>query len=611
MEVSGRRMRSELDLASDEDCHPCQPCQYSGKQTVSKGFCKECEEYVCGQCIKYHQSLKATRGHTILAVDEDFKPQGQTQFKNWRVNCEKHAEEKVKFFCPNHSRLGCNVCMVLEHKTCDVAYIPNVAKDFRASDAFRNFSTQLSEFETDVETLRHTLIKNEKNVEAFALKEIENLKRFRDEINAIIDEKEFTLLDRINTFKKKDEHMLEHSKQCLQTIRSDYETLQKMFHDEPKDDIKLFVSCHLVQQKLEMLQNQLQNISLESKEIQEYQFNKDEDLLTLLKSPTAYGTIALKTEGINRDRQEHLLNNIKQGLDSVLLLEEKAKIKHGATCDGCNMQIVGLRYNCITCLDYDLCQACFDKAVHIGHDMKQISYQSHGMGRSLTGNFVHRGLHCDGCNATPIIGTRYKCMSCYEYDLCDGCMSKRVHPNHSFKRITGLENLNTLQQSEFMGLGISHSASTQKRGLDSVLLLEEKAKIKHGATCDGCNMQIVGLRYNCITCPDYDLCQACFDKAVHIGHDMKQISYQSHGNFVHRGLHCDGCNATPIIGTRYKCMSCYEYDLCDGCMSKRVHPNHSFKRITGLENLNTLQQSEFMGLGISHSASTQKRGGRP
>ncbi|WAQ94765.1 YN8B-like protein [Mya arenaria] len=234
------------------------------------------------------------------------------------------------------------------------------------------------------------------------------------------------------------------------------------------------------------------------------------------------------------------------GLDSVLLLEEKAKIKHGATCDGCNMQIVGLRYNCITCLDYDLCQACFDKAVHIGHDMKQISYQSHGMGRSLTGNFVHRGLHCDGCNATPIIGTRYKCMSCYEYDLCDGCMSKRVHPNHSFKRITGLENLNTLQQSEFMGLGISHSASTQKRG-----------------------------------------------------------------NFVHRGLHCDGCNATPIIGTRYKCMSCYEYDLCDGCMSKRVHPNHSFKRITGLENLNTLQQSEFMGLGISHSASTQKRGGRP
>ncbi|XP_052782538.1 transcription intermediary factor 1-beta-like [Mya arenaria] len=418
MEVSGRQRLSELDLASDEDCRPCQPCQYSGKQTVSKGFCKECEEYVCGQCIKYHQSLKATRGHTILAVDEDFKPQGQTQSKNW--NCEKHAEEQVKFFCPNHSRLGCNVCMVLEHKTCDVAYISNVAKDFQASDTFRKFSTQLSKFETDVETLKHTLNKNGENVDAFALREIETLKRFRDEINALLDKKETALLDRIKVLKKQTEHILESSKQGLQSIRSEFQAFQKVFNDKQEDSSKLFISYHLAHHKISELENQLHSIASESQQVQEYHFEKDTKLLSVLKSSTAFGRIALNEGGTDGK---------KTGDTNV--------VHHGIWCDGCNQKpIIGNRHKCKTCFDYDLCDSCMSKSIHCEHKFKKITGPVTSKS-SIHDVTVHHAVWCDGSDQKPIIGNRHKCKTCFDYDLCESCMSKSIHCEHKFKKITG------------------------------------------------------------------------------------------------------------------------------------------------------------------------------
>ena len=50
----------------------------------------------------------------------------------------------------------------------------------------------------------------------------------------------------------------------------------------------------------------------------------------------------------------------------------------GVTCDACNEKpIVGYRYKCVVCDDYDLCESCKDKGIHSGHHMRKMS--SHGM----------------------------------------------------------------------------------------------------------------------------------------------------------------------------------------------------------------------------------------
>ena len=37
---------------------------------------------------------------------------------------------------------------------------------------------------------------------------------------------------------------------------------------------------------------------------------------------------------------------------------------------------------------------------------------------------------------------------------------------------------------------------------------------------------------------------------------------------VHIGFSCNECNVYPIVGTRYKCTVCFDYDMCEQCESK-------------------------------------------
>ncbi|KAM8940871.1 sequestosome-1 isoform 1-T1 [Lycaon pictus] len=43
---------------------------------------------------------------------------------------------------------------------------------------------------------------------------------------------------------------------------------------------------------------------------------------------------------------------------------------------------------------------------------------------------------------------------------------------------------------------------------------------------------------------------------------------------VHPNVICDGCNG-PVVGTRYKCSVCPDYDLCAACEGKGLHREHS------------------------------------
>eukprot|EP01006_Ploeotia_vitrea_P054482 TRINITY_DN67890_c0_g1_i1.p2 TRINITY_DN67890_c0_g1~~TRINITY_DN67890_c0_g1_i1.p2 ORF type:complete len:116 (-),score=2.85 TRINITY_DN67890_c0_g1_i1:431-778(-) len=47
---------------------------------------------------------------------------------------------------------------------------------------------------------------------------------------------------------------------------------------------------------------------------------------------------------------------------------------------------------------------------------------------------------------------------------------------------------------------------------------------------------------------------------------------------THPHVICDGCNTNPIVGNRYKCSVCPDFDYCEKCEAEKEH-SHPFLKI--------------------------------
>lgn len=66
----------------------------------------------------------------------------------------------------------------------------------------------------------------------------------------------------------------------------------------------------------------------------------------------------------------------------------------------------------------------------------------------------------------------------------------------------------------------------------------------------------------------------------HLGGDLVRTVMPPAAPYHHQGILCDNCN-NPIVGVRYKCGSCSDYDLCEFCESQEgIHQeDHLFVKI--------------------------------
>ena len=121
---------------------------------------------------------------------------------------------------------------------------------------------------------------------------------------------------------------------------------------------------------------------------------------------------------------------------------------HDVSCQVCNVpKIYSDRYRCLVCVDYDLCGFCFEERriskthsnehvmVHLKvpkelfnrhvRDDKEITLL--GIREILIGK--HHEFNCDRC-LNMIVGVRFKCDTCYQYNLCFRCMELRKTSKH-------------------------------------------------------------------------------------------------------------------------------------------------------------------------------------
>jgi len=94
-----------------------------------------------------------------------------------------------------------------------------------------------------------------------------------------------------------------------------------------------------------------------------------------------------------------------------------------------------------------------------------------------------------------------------------------------------------------------------------------------GPACKNCSKLTTNqVRYKCLQC-HLTFCEKCKDGGKHIHnttHTMLRIPIAIQHSF-HPGICCDKCGAQPIHGLRYKCLDCEDYDLCEVCKDASDH----------------------------------------
>jgi len=77
---------------------------------------------------------------------------------------------------------------------------------------------------------------------------------------------------------------------------------------------------------------------------------------------------------------------------------------------------------------------------------------------------------------------------------------------------------------------------------------------------------------------------------------------------IHIGIICDGCEKSPIKGTRYKCLSCPNFDLCDDCQLKGKHSEHNMMKLTTpRSSLPAWNFNHFHRMNNQHSCQGSRR----
>ena len=141
-------------------------------------YCQECNSYLCNKCHNLHSEL--FESHHLFNIDKNIN-EIFTGFCK-----EKNHNKELKYFCKNHNKLCCAVCLCkIEeddngyHHKCDVCLIKDIEQEKR-----NNFKINIKHLEDISNNLEHS---------------INQLKSFSDKMN---EKKEKIKLDIQKIFTK-------------------------------------------------------------------------------------------------------------------------------------------------------------------------------------------------------------------------------------------------------------------------------------------------------------------------------------------------------------------------------------------------------------------------
>ena len=189
------RINSSLDVLAIKECNTTGvKCGNCDKRSKESHYCFQCCAFWCGECITFHNGMKANKDHYALAL-EYFQDHDFENILKRPTFCAipGHEKKEIEFFCNIREVAICNVCALTNHDGHGKILLEQAANErkLRVKSAIESRRKR-------AQTKRSKITKLDKSlgeVQEQAARVKRNVQEFADSIIAAIEAKKLEIFD--------------------------------------------------------------------------------------------------------------------------------------------------------------------------------------------------------------------------------------------------------------------------------------------------------------------------------------------------------------------------------------------------------------------------------
>ena len=210
------RINSLLDVLAIKECNTTGvKCGNCDERTKQSHYCFQCCAFWCGECITFHNKMKANKDHYALAL-EDFQDHDFEDILKRPEYCAMpgHEKKKIKLFCKICKVAICNACAFTDHDGHG-----KILLELAANERKLKVMSAIESQRKRAQTKRSKSTKLDKSlseVEEQAARVKRNVQEYADSIHAAIEAKKLEIFDDVERRTKASLQEIEKQKEEIE-----------------------------------------------------------------------------------------------------------------------------------------------------------------------------------------------------------------------------------------------------------------------------------------------------------------------------------------------------------------------------------------------------------
>ena len=238
----------------------CEQC--AGEKSVA--FCRQCAEFICGDCVAIHKRIRVLAGHVVASL-EDLKKGGVKNIPLKAAPARKCAEhdKTLKLFCFDCERLICRDCTIIEHKEHKFEFVKKCAPEGRRR--LRESLAPLQEVRADMAGAEKRVVSEEAKVERQREEVCGAIQQSFEQLKAVLERRKAELVGKICSLAQEKKNALAAQKTVLQVAQKEIQLLMELVERnvESTSDQDLMSIRKQLQSKMEEEEKHHRQLSLE------------------------------------------------------------------------------------------------------------------------------------------------------------------------------------------------------------------------------------------------------------------------------------------------------------------------------------------------------------